>query len=68
MAQSVAAEFSKGLWKQIPPFRMVLGLCPVLAVTTAAFHCLGLGPATTIVLVSSHIAVSALRIVLPNDL
>ena len=30
-------EFIKGFWSQNPIFRLVLGLCPVLAVTTAAF-------------------------------
>lgn len=30
---SLAGEFTKGLWKELPPFRLVLGLCPVLAVT-----------------------------------
>ena len=29
---TIASEFKKGLWKEIPPFRLVLGLCPVLAV------------------------------------
>ncbi len=33
MAQSLAKEFTKGLWAEIPPFRLVLGLCPTLAVT-----------------------------------
>ena len=34
---AVVKEFTKGLWKEIPPFRLVLGLCPALAVTTTAF-------------------------------
>ncbi|MCP4694437.1 MAG: electron transport complex subunit RsxE, partial [Desulfobacterales bacterium] len=33
MAKTIAQEFVKGLWEEIPPFRLVLGLCPVLAVT-----------------------------------
>ena len=33
MAKSIAQEFVKGLWEEVPPFRLVLGLCPVLAVT-----------------------------------
>ncbi|MEE9567627.1 MAG: electron transport complex subunit RsxE, partial [Desulfobacteria bacterium] len=30
---TLVQEFTKGLWKDIPPFRLVLGLCPTLAVT-----------------------------------
>ncbi len=63
---SVAREFTKGLWEQIPPFRLVLGLCPVLAVTTAAFNGLGMGLATTFVLVNSNIIVSLLRKIIPR--
>ena len=33
--RSLTSEFTKGLWEQIPPFRLVLGLCPTLAVTTS---------------------------------
>ena len=33
MAKTIVQEFTKGLWDEIPPFRLVLGLCPVLAVT-----------------------------------
>ncbi|MBW1834056.1 MAG: electron transport complex subunit RsxE, partial [Deltaproteobacteria bacterium] len=33
MAKSITQEFVKGLWDEIPPFRLVLGLCPILAVT-----------------------------------
>ena len=32
---SVMQEFTKGLWKDLPPFRLVLGLCPTLAVTNS---------------------------------
>lgn len=59
-------EFTKGLWKELPPFRMVLGLCPVLAVTTAAENGIGMGLATTFVLVCSNILVSLLRKVIPG--
>ena len=33
---SVVKEFTKGFWQELPPFRLVLGLCPTLAVTTMA--------------------------------
>ncbi len=62
---SVAKEFTKGLWKEIPPFRLVLGLCPTLAVTTAAKNGLGMGLATTFVLVFSNLFISVLRNIIP---
>ena len=63
---SVTNEFTKGLWKEIPPFRLVLGLCPTLAVTTAAENGMGMGLATTFVLVCSNILISILRNVIPK--
>ncbi len=63
---STAKEFTKGLWNEIPPFRLVLGLCPTLAVTTAAKNGLGMGLATTFVLVCSNILISILRNTIPK--
>jgi electron transport complex protein RnfE len=65
MAKSIAQEFVKGLWDEVPPFRLVLGLCPVLAVTKTVENGLGMGMATTFVLVCSNILVSLLRNVIP---
>lgn len=65
MAKSLAAEFTKGLWKEIPPFRLVLGLCPVLGVTTSMKNGIGMGLATTFVLLCSNVLVSLLRKVIP---
>jgi electron transport complex protein RnfE len=59
-------EFSKGLWDVLPPFRLVLGLCPTLAVTTSAENGAGMGLATTFVLVCSNLLVSLLRKVIPS--
>ncbi|MFP4036017.1 MAG: electron transport complex subunit RsxE [Desulfobacteraceae bacterium] len=63
---SVANDFTKGLWKEIPPFRLVLGLCPTLAVTTAAENGMGMGLATTFVLLCSNILISLLKNVIPK--
>jgi len=63
---SVVKEFTKGFWKELPPFRLVLGLCPTLAVTTAAENGMGMGLATTFVLVFSNVLVSILRKVIPS--
>jgi electron transport complex protein RnfE len=65
MAKTIVQEFTKGLWAEIPPFRLVLGLCPVLGVTTTMFNGIGMGLATTFVLLCSNILVSLLRKVIP---
>ena len=66
MAKTLVQEFTKGLWDEIPPFRLVLGLCPVLAVTKTVENGIGMGMATTFVLVCSNILVSSLRKVIPT--
>ena len=63
--KTLTQEFTKGLWEQIPPFRLVLGLCPTLAVTKSLEGGWGMGLATTFVLVCSNILISALRNVIP---
>lgn len=65
MSKTIAQEFTKGLWDEIPPFRLVLGLCPTLAVTTTVENGIGMGVATAFVLVFSNILVSALRNLIP---
>ena len=59
-------EFSKGLWRDLPPFRVVLGLCPTLAVTKSAIGGLGMGLAVVFVLTCSNILISSLRHVIPR--
>ena len=66
MAKTIVQEFTKGLWDEIPPFRLVLGLCPVLAVTKTVENGIGMGLATTFVLVCSNILVSSLRKAIPS--
>ena len=58
-------EFSKGLWAEIPPFRLVLGLCPTLAVTKSADNGLGMGLAVIFVLVLSNVLISSVRKIIP---
>ena len=67
MAKTTVQEFTKGLWAEIPPFRLVLGLCPILAVTKAVDTGVGMGIAFTFVLVCSNILVSSLRKVIPKE-
>ncbi len=59
-------EFTKGIIKENPVLRLVLGCCATLAVTTAASNAIGMGAATTFVLVCSNAAISLLRNVIPN--
>ncbi|MBU1248924.1 MAG: electron transport complex subunit E [Proteobacteria bacterium] len=58
-------EFTKGLWKDLPPFRLVLGLCPTLAVTKTADNGLGMGLAVIFVLTLSNFMVSLVRTSIP---
>jgi electron transport complex protein RnfE len=66
MAKSLTQEFVKGLWDEVPPFRLVLGLCPTLAVTKSIENGIGMGVATTFVLVCSNLLVSSLRNIIPS--
>ncbi len=54
-------EFKKGLWQDIPPFRLVLGTCPTLAVTNSVKNGIAMGLATLFVLLGSNILISAVR-------
>lgn len=58
--------FTNGLISDNPTFRLVLGTCPTLAVTTSAINGLGMGLAATFVLICSNMVVSALRKVIPD--
>ncbi|UCB49304.1 MAG: electron transport complex subunit E [Deltaproteobacteria bacterium] len=62
----VVKEFKKGFSTELAPFRLVLGLCPTLAVTTIAENGLGMGLATTFVLTCSNIMISLLRHIIPK--
>lgn len=58
--------FTNGLIKENPTFVLVLGTCPTLAVTTAAINGLGMGAATTFVLVCSNLLISLLKNYIPD--
>ena len=55
-----------GIVKENPTFVLMLGMCPTLAVTTSAINGIGMGLATTVVLVCSNLMVSLLRKVIPG--
>ncbi len=56
----------KGLWEEIPVFRLVLGMCPTLAVSTSLENGIGMGLAATFVLMGSNVFISLLRHAIPN--
>jgi len=58
-------DFVNGIWNENPIFRMVIGICSALAVTTAASNGIAMGLALTFVLTCSSILVSLLRNVIP---
>ena len=68
-SHSLLADIAKqGLWKNNPALVQILGLCPTLAVTTSATNALGLGIATTAVLMMSNLAISLVRSWVPNEI
>ncbi len=63
---SLLSEITKGILKENPTLITLLGMCPTLAVTTQAANGIGMGLATTFVLLSSNVVISALRKVIPD--
>ncbi len=55
-----------GLWSNNPALVQLLGLCPLLAVTGSVVNALGLGLATTLVLIGSNLSVSLIRNFVPD--
>lgn len=60
-------DFSNGLLKENPTFRLVLGTCPTLAVTTAVFNGIGMGIAAAAVLIGSNLIISLIKKIVPNE-
>ncbi len=59
-------NFTKGFFKENPVLVLLLGMCPTLGTTTSASNGLGMGLATTFVLVMSNLAISLLKNVIPD--
>ncbi|MDX2505480.1 MAG: electron transport complex subunit E [Gammaproteobacteria bacterium] len=62
-----ADTFLSGIWKENPVFVMLLGMCPVLAVSNSVINALAMGIATTFVLLCSSVLVSLLRSYIPKE-
>ena len=63
---SKMTTLTKGVIKENPVLRLVLGTCPTLAITTAAINGIGMGGAATLVLIGSNAVISLLRNVIPD--
>lgn len=61
-------EFFKGIGSENPTFRLILGLCPTLAVSTSVINGLGMGVAATFVLLGSNIIISLVRKSIPDQI
>ena len=64
--KSLGGIFLNGVITENPTFRLVLGTCPTMAVTTSALNGLGMGAAATFVLIGSNAAISCLRKFIPD--
>ena len=66
------AEFKEiawnGLWKQNPGLVQLLGLCPLLAVSSTVVNAVSLGLATTLVMILSNAAIAPVRSYVPNEI
>lgn len=63
---SLGKVMKNGIITENPTFRLVLGTCPTLAVTTSAINGLGMGAAATFVLICSNFVISLLRNFIPD--
>lgn len=57
----------QGIFSENPVFVLMLGMCPVLAITTSIMNALGMGVAFTIVLIMSNVIISLIRKLIPNE-
>ncbi|MBN2727837.1 MAG: electron transport complex subunit E [Bacteroidales bacterium] len=60
-------NFTKGFIKENPVFVLLLGMCPTLGVTTSAINGIGMGLATTFVLVMSNVIISLIKNFIPSS-
>ncbi len=61
------SDFTRGLFKENPVFILVLGMCPTLAVTTSVEKAIGMGLASSFVLVCSNLIISLIKKAVPDE-
>ena len=66
--KSALSEFTKGLWKENPFLVLLLGTCPTLALTSSAVNGVGMGIATTCVLIGSNLVISLISGIVPKKI
>lgn len=59
---------TNGIFRENPTFGLVLGMCPTLATTTSAANGMGMGAATTFVLVMSNLVISLVANLIPDKI
>ena len=59
-------DFIKGIWRENPTLVLLLGMCPTLALTSKAINGVGMGVATTVVLLGSNVVISLVKNLIPN--
>ena len=64
--KTLRSVFMNGIFAENPTFRLLLGMCPTLAISTAVTQGIGMGLASTFVLVFSNLVISLLRNVIPE--
>jgi len=65
--KQLVADFKNGLWAENPVIRLVIGMCPTLAVTNTSVNGLAMGLATSFVLISSEIVISLIKNLIPAN-
>jgi len=65
---TLSGVFINGILQENPTFRLVLGTCPTMAVTTNATNGIGMGLAATFVLIGSNVVISLLRNFIPDKI
>ncbi|MCG2634249.1 MAG: electron transport complex subunit E [Gammaproteobacteria bacterium] len=68
MNNGYSTIWTDGLWRNNPAFTQLLGLCPLLAVTSSVINGLGLGLATMLTLVATNVTVSVIRRWVPSEI
>ncbi len=63
---TLTREFTKGFLRENPVFVLLLGMCPTLGVTSSAINGLGMGLATTAVLLGSNIVIAVVKDLIPD--
>lgn len=66
--KNLVKEFAKGIIKENPTFVLALGLCPTLAVSVSVTNAIGMGCASTFVIVFSNIIISSVKKLIPDKI